>query len=159
MQGTAPCQLVLGVFRSAERADAVRGALRESARRRLIAILALATIKRHPDGRVEVIEARHGTTSPDELPGSLPAMFRLMVGPTDDASTSTRLQAVAAGLEPDSSAIAALFEHRWVDDVRSLLEEAGADAVTDALRTEVSRALASGRDLVLTDRADWRTGG
>jgi hypothetical protein len=149
--------MLLGVFQSAGRADAICSLLRESARQRLIRVISLTQIKRDARGRLELLEVRsvHGTGR--EVAGSLPAIFRMLLGPSDRVSVSARLSSLADALEPDTSAIAALIEHSWVDDVRALMEEAGVEAVTDAVRTEIADAMASGRDLVFTAGAtEWR---
>jgi hypothetical protein len=149
--------MILGVFGSPDGAGAVRGTLRESERRRLIGIVGLALIKRDDEGRLEVLESRRAGDWVDDLPGSFPAILQLMLGPIGDVSSSTRLRGIADALSPGSSAIAALIEHRWVDDIRALMEEAGAETITEALRSEILDALASRRDLVLTaGGADWR---
>src|SRR5262249_52005790 len=146
----APLQVILGVFASPTRADEVRLRLRENERLDLIEIGGLASITRDDDGRLEVLESRTPVVGIEQRAGSLSGILRLLWGPS-------RLQELATALPPGSSAIAALIEHRWVDDVRALMEEAGADTVADVLKSEIAAALAEGRDLVLTaGAADWR---
>jgi uncharacterized membrane protein len=148
--------MILGVFASPDRANVVRRRLRESERLELIGIVSLALIKRDEKGRLEVLEAGHSSSDTRDWSGSFGEILRLMWGPTEDASTSARLHGLASALPPGSSAIAALIEHRWVDDVRALMEEAGSDTVTEALKTEIAAALAEGRDIVVTAGAtDW----
>jgi hypothetical protein len=78
-----------------------------------------------------------------------------MLGTT--AHATARVHGLADSFAPGTSAIAALIEHRWVDDVRALMEEAGEETVAEALRSEIEAALAEGRDLILTaGGADWR---
>ncbi len=135
----------------------MRKALRESARQNVIDIVSLALISRDPDGRLELIETRGTSDWNEQSSGPFPAILRLMFGPSGHASATSRLYGLAESLPPRSSAIAALIEHRWVEDVRALMEEAGSDTVEQVLRSEIGAALAEGRDLVLTaGAADWR---
>jgi hypothetical protein len=153
----APLQIILGVFASPNRASAVRRTLRESERAGVIDVVSLALIKRDLDGSLELLEARASSDWSTARTGSLSGILQLLWGPTHDASSSARLHGLAQALPPGSSAIAALIEHRWVDDVRALMEEAGAKTVTEALKSEIAAALAERRDLVVTaGAADWR---
>jgi uncharacterized membrane protein len=157
MTHEAPLQMILGVFASPTRASAVRQKLRESERLEVISIVSLALIKRDERGRLELLEARTSSDWSERQSGSLYGILRLLWGPTQDASSSLRLHGLAEALPPGSSAIAALIEHRWVDDVRALMEEAGARTVTEVLKSEIAAALAERRDLVVTaGAADWR---
>ena len=149
--------MILGVFASPDRATAVRLRLRESERLKLIGIVSLASIKRDVDGRLELLEARKASNWTHDRSGGFYGILGLMWGPTPDASSSSRLHGLAEALPPGSSAIAALIEHRWVEDVRALMEEAGAETVMEALKAEIADALADGRDIVVTAGAtDWR---
>ena len=147
--------MILGVFTSPDGASAVRGVLRESERRKVIGIVCLALIKRDQEGKLELLESRSDGAWIDDPSGSFTAILRLMLGTTTHATT--RLHGLAGSFAPGTSAIAALVEHRWVEDVRALMEEAGEETVADALRSEIEAALAEGRDLILTaGGADWR---
>jgi hypothetical protein len=154
----APRQLILGVFASADGAGAVRGALRESARREVIGIVSLATVKRDGDGRLELLQARSGPDRDDDHDPLL-AILEVILGRPCDAATCSRLCTLAEALPPRSSALAALIEHRWLDDIRALMEEAGPDAVAAALSAEMTSALGSGRDLLVTAGATGWPGG
>src|SRR5690349_18597786 len=112
--------MILGVFTSPDGASTVRGVLRESERRRVIGIVSLALIKRDDQGKLELLEARSKAPAADDRSGSFDAILRLMLG-----SNSARLHGLADSFAPGTSAIAALIEHRWVEDVRALMEEAG----------------------------------
>jgi uncharacterized membrane protein len=153
----APLQIILGVFASPTRASDVRQTLREAERLDLISIVGMTLVRREEDGRLEFLESRTGC--PQRSGSSLSAILRLMCGSTQQASSSVRLQELAEALPAGSSAIAGLIEHRWVDDVRALMEEAGADVLTQALKSEIAAVLAEGRDFVVTaGAADWRAG-
>jgi uncharacterized membrane protein len=149
--------MILGVFTSSDGASAVRDVLRESERRKVIGIVRLALIKRDQEGKLDLLEARNRGNGLDDPSGSFAAILRLMLGTAGQATSSARLHGLAESFAPGTSAIAALIEHRWVEDVRALMEEAGEETVMEALRTEIEAALAEGRDLILTaGGADWR---
>ena len=65
------------------------------------------------------------------LVGGLAAKF------TDAGFDDTRLKAIGEGLTPGSSAIVAIVEHKWVEQVQQELEEMQADVVTAALAADI----------------------
>jgi hypothetical protein len=156
IEAHAPQQVIFGVFGSSERADAVRRKLKQSERHSVIRVLSLTLIKRDRAGRVEVLEAKHGRAT-QQPTGPFPAILELMLGPTPEASSCSRLRGLASALSPGTSAIAALIEHRWVQDIRAVMEEAGPDTVAEAMKSEIVAALATNKDLVLTaGSAAWQ---
>src|SRR5262249_7182978 len=61
-----------------------------------------------------------------------------------------RLKQLGAGLTPNSSALVAVIEHRWVAEVERQLAQQGADLATQALSDDIARQLKSGEDVVYT---------
>ena len=49
-----------------------------------------------------------------------------------------------------SSAIVAVVEHKWVDDVRAAMEQAAADVVTESVAAELAEQLEAGHDVAYT---------
>ncbi len=54
------------------------------------------------------------------------------------------------GLTPGSSAIVAVVEHRWVAEVEKAMEEAGADAMTQALSADIAEQLEKDHQVAYT---------
>ncbi len=54
---------------------------------------------------------------------------------------------MADALEPDTSAIVAVIEHKWVEELSDELAEAGADVVTAAIAADIAEQLVAGRDV------------
>jgi hypothetical protein len=151
--------MILGVFASPERAKNVRLTLRQSERRRLIGIAGLALIERGHDGRLELLESRRASDWIEEGSGPYVSILRLMCGSSPGDPGCSRLLELADAMPPATSAIAALIEHHWVEDVTALIQEAGEETASATVRSEIGAALAAGRDLVLTaGAADWRAG-
>jgi len=50
-------------------------------------------------------------------------------------------------LKPGSSAIIAIVEHKWVEQVEKEMEEAGADLFTEALGADISEQLEAGHEV------------
>lgn len=155
MSNESPLQLILGVFASADRAIVLRDKLRAAERSGVIGIPYLTAMQRDDDGTLHLVEVG---ADPGQA-GSLAAILHFVCAPGGTPSDRRRLADLAQALPNGSSAIAVLLEHRWVDEVRELIESAETSAVTGVLTTAIAGALDEGRDLVLTaGAADWRTG-
>jgi hypothetical protein len=48
---------------------------------------------------------------------------------------------MGAGLQPGSSALVAVIEHIWLEDVERRLREKGADLATEAVASEIAEQL------------------
>jgi len=114
----------------------------------VIEVLSLTLIKRDGRGRIELLEAKNRGAA--DGAGPFQAILGLMLGSTREASSCSRLHEIARALEPGTSAIAALIEHRWVGDVHAMMEEAGPDTVAEAMKCEIASALATRQDLLVT---------
>ena len=60
-----------------------------------------------------------------------------------------RLERLGEDMPPGSSAIIAVVEHKWVEDVQDALAEAGAD-ITEALGADIASQLEAGHDFAYT---------
>jgi hypothetical protein len=150
----SPAQLILGVFATADRAVAVRDRLRTAERSGVIDIVHVTLLRRDQDGSLSVLQAGEPGGS-----SSLASILRLICGPGPRGPGVRRLSELAGAIPPGSSGIAALIEHRWLDDLRTLLESASAETLTEALKSVIAGALGEGRDLVVTaGAANWHAG-
>src|SRR5262249_38167885 len=68
----------------------------------------------------------------------------------DGGFPDARLKQLGMGLTPNSSALVAVIEHRWVAEVEQQLMQRGADLATQALSDDIARQLKAGEDVVYT---------
>jgi uncharacterized membrane protein len=59
----------------------------------------------------------------------------------DSGFPQERLKTIGDSLKPGTSAIVAVVEHKWVAEVQKAMQEAGADAVTEALSADIAAQL------------------
>jgi hypothetical protein len=75
------------------------------------------------------------------LVGGLAAKLR------DKGFSDERLKRIGENLQPESSAIIAVVEHKWVQTVEEELAEAGADLFTESLGADIAEQLEAGHDV------------
>jgi len=68
----------------------------------------------------------------------------------DTGFSDERLTKLGEGLKPGSSAIIAVVEHRWVEEVEKAMAKAGADLFTEALQADIAEQLESEHDVAYT---------
>ena len=78
------------------------------------------------------------------LIGGIAAKYR------DSGFSDKRLKEIGDALKPGTSAIVAVIEHVWVDEVEAMMAEAGADVMTQALKAEIAAQLDAGRDVEMS---------
>jgi uncharacterized membrane protein len=59
----------------------------------------------------------------------------------DGGFSDERLRRMGESLKPGSSAMIAVVEHRWLQDVEHMLEEEGADLMTDEISADIADEL------------------
>jgi uncharacterized membrane protein len=59
----------------------------------------------------------------------------------DGGFPDERLRQIGDGLQPGSSALVAVIEHVWLEDVQRMLEEKGADVTTEAVDPDIAAEL------------------
>jgi uncharacterized membrane protein len=139
-------------------------------REKLIGIQNAAVIRKDEKGKVRIREtADMGGGKGAALGGVAGAAIGLIAGPAlvvpaavgalvggltaklkDSGFSDERLETLGEGLTPGSSAIVAVIEHKWVDQVQKELEEAGADLVTAQLQADIATQLEAGHEVAYT---------
>ncbi|MCP4359311.1 MAG: DUF1269 domain-containing protein [Chloroflexi bacterium] len=68
----------------------------------------------------------------------------------DSGIPNKRLEKIGEALQPGTSAIVAVIEHKWVAGLEKDLAEAGANVMTEALSADIAQQLAEGKDVAFT---------
>lgn len=165
-----PVQLIVAAFKDEKAADQALKELKVAKRERLIGIQNAAVLRKDEKGKLHIKEtADMGGGKGAALGAVTGAAIGLIAGPLlvvpaavgalvgglaaklrDSGFSDERLKQLGEGLEPGSSAIIAVVEHKWVDQVRKEMEEAGADMFTEALKTDIAEQLEAGHEVAYT---------
>lgn len=68
----------------------------------------------------------------------------------DSGIRDGRLEEIGEALQPGTSAIVALIEHKWVAELQRELEEEAKDVMVQALSADIAEQLAAGKDVAIT---------
>jgi len=165
-----PVQLIVAAFQDERSAAEALRALKQARREKLIGIQNAAVLRKDAKGKLHIQEtADMGGGKGATLGGVAGAAIGLIAGPAllvpaavgalvgglaaklrDSGFSDERLKALGENLKPGSSAIVAVVEHRWVDEVEQAMAEAGADAVTAALGADIAAQLEAGNEVAYT---------
>lgn len=164
----APVQLVVAAFQEESAADQALKELKSAQREKLIDIQDAAVIRRDEKNKLHIKEtADPGGGKGAAAGGAIGAIIGLIGGPAgvavgaaagalvggvtakvvDSGIPDDRLEKIGEGLTPGTSAIVAIIEHTWVEEVEKQLAQTGADVLTETLRNDIAEQLASGKDV------------
>lgn len=166
-----PLQVIVAAFQEEDAADETLNTLKEAKRENLISIDNAAVIKKDEDGKLHIKEtADLGGGKGAGIGALVGGVIGLLAGPLgvaaggalgaavggltaklyDGGFEDDRLREIGTSLQPGTSAIVAVIEHRWVAELeRDLLEE-GADVMAAALSTDIADQLQKGGELSFT---------
>ena len=162
-----PVQIVVAAFQEEKAADEVLRSLKQARWAGLIGIQNAAVLRRDQKNKLHVKELKDwGGGKGAAWGGALGAVVGVLAGPgilvagaagaligglaaklRDSGFSNARLQVIGESLQPGTSAIVAVIEHKWVDDLEQALAEAQADITTMAIATDVAQQLEAGREV------------
>jgi uncharacterized membrane protein len=165
-----PVQLIVAAFQDEKSADEALKMLKQAKREKLIGIVDAAVLRKDAKGKLHIKEtADMGGGKGAALGGVAGAAIGLIAGPAlivpaavgaligglaakarDSGFPQERLKTIGEGLKPGTSAIVAVVEHKWVAEVQKAMQEAGADAVTEALSADIATQLEQGHEAAYT---------
>lgn len=166
---TNPVQLIVAIFSDEDGADRALKELRQAKRERLIGIENAAVIRKGLDGEVRFKEtADMGGGQGAVIGAVVGAVVGIMTGGVglllgaagalvgglaaklhDTGFDDARLRVAGESLQPGSSAIVAVIEHKWVGELAETLTGAGADVLTEDIPADIAALLGG----------DWAPGG
>jgi len=165
-----PIQLIVAAFNDEKTAKEALKALKKAQKEKLIKIENAAVLHKDAKGKLHIKEtADMGGKKGAALGGVAGAAIGLIAGPIllvpaavgalvggltaklrDSGFSDARLQALGEGLKPGSSAIVAVVEHTWVDEVKQALAQAEADVLTASISADISEQLDAGHEVAYT---------
>ena len=165
-----PVQLIVAAFQDEKSADEALKQLKQAKRDKLIGIVDAAVLRKDAKGKLHIKEtADMGGGKGAAIGGVAGAAIGLIAGPallvpvavgaligglaaklSDSGFPQQRLKMIGEGMQPGSSAIVAVVEHKWVAEVQGAMAEAGADAVTEAVSADIAAQLEAGHEVAYT---------
>ncbi len=162
-----PIQLIVAAFKDEKAAKQALNSLKQKQKEKLIKIDNAAVLHKDSKGKLHIMEtADMGGGKGAALGGVAGAAIGLIAGPAllvpaavgalvgglaaklrDTGFSDARLQALGENLKPGSSAIVAVVEHTWVNQVKAAMAEAGADAMTASIGADISQQLEAGNEV------------
>ncbi|MGD8464365.1 MAG: DUF1269 domain-containing protein [Anaerolineae bacterium] len=169
-----PVQVVVAAFQDEGTANEVLRELRLAKWAGLIGIQNAAVIRRDKKDKVHIKELRDwGGGKGAAVGGAIGAVAGALLGPgalltgaagaaigglaaklRDSGFSNDRLNTIGESLTPGSSAIVAVIEHKWVDELEKEMAEAGADVVTATIAADIAGQLQAGREVAFSAIGD-----
>jgi uncharacterized membrane protein len=168
--GDIPVQIVVAAFQDEKSADEALKVLKQAKRERMIGLQDAAVIRKDEKGKLHIKETEDMSTGKGAgigaliggvigliggpggviLGASLMGLVGGLVASKDSGIKDERLEKLGDGLQPGTSAIVAIVEHKWVDEVRKELEEQAKDIFTEELSADIATQLEEGKEVAFT---------
>lgn len=164
-----PVQLVIAAFKDEKAADEALKELKRAKWAGLIGIQDAAVIRRDKKNKLHVKETGDWGGGKGAVVGGLVGgAIGLLAGPIgligvagavigglsaklrDSGFSNERLQKIGEALPPETSAIIAVIEHKWVAEMEKEMQEAGADVITQEISADIATQLEEGREVSYT---------
>lgn len=162
-----PVELVIAVFSDEDGASRAFNQLKEAKKNNLIDIKDSAVLRRDESNKLHITETgdmsgRKGAAIGGIIGatvGLIAAPAVLVAGATgalaggllaklrDSGFPNERLRAIGDSLKPGTSALVAVFEHKWVTQVEQELKKYTADVMTEAIKSDIAEQLEAGKDV------------
>lgn len=159
-----PVQLIVAAFQTETGAKEALAHLKEAKKDDLIKILNAAVITMNQNGKVKIHETgdtsgKKGAVIGGALGIIVPGIGNVVGGVVgaaigglaakmrDSGFNNDRLAVIGQGLKPGTSAIVAVVEHIWVDQVEAAMQEEGANVVTQAISDDIQETLTKGNEV------------
>jgi len=166
-----PMQIIVAAFQDEDEADQALKTLKEAKKEKLISIDNAAVIRKDEEGKLHIKEtADMGGGKGAGIGTLVGGAIGLIGGPVgvvaggalgavvggltaklyDGGFKDDRLRQIGTSLQPGTSAIVAVIEHRWVAELERELAEEGADVTTAALAADIAEQLQEGGEVSYT---------
>ncbi len=164
-----PIQGIVAAFQDEKAADEALYELKEAKWAGLIGIQNAAVLRRDEKNKLHIKETGDWGGGKGAVAGAvLGGFIGLLAGPVgwlgvtgavigglaaklrDSGFSDERLKQLGGSLQPGTSAIVAVIEHKWVAELEKEMAEAGADVMTQELSADIAQQLESGREVAYT---------
>lgn len=166
-----PVQLIVAAFNEEKAAKQALRQLKIAKWTGLIGIKDAAVIRRDKRNKIHINDVRDVAGGQGAVAGGIFGVgIALLTGGTgillsgavgslvggltaraiDMGLPNDRLKQLGDSLKPQTSAIVAIIEHKWVADLEKELQKQGANVMVEALKADISEQLEAGKDVAYT---------
>ncbi len=166
-----PVQLIVAAFNDEKAANQALWQLKVAKWSGLIGIKDAAVIRRDKKDKIHINDVRDVAGGRGAVAGGIFGVgIALLTGGTgillsgavgalvggltakaiDMGLPNDRLKQLGDSLKPETSAIVAIIEHKWVADLEKELKKQGANVMVEALKADISEQLEAGKDVAYT---------
>ncbi len=164
---STPIELIVAAFQTEDGAENALKELKQAKKEHLIKIDNAAVIRKDAKGKVHIKETKDmGGGKGAAIGGVVGAAIGVLTGGvglavvgagalvgglaaklSDGGFKDSRLKEIGDSLTPQSSAIVAVIEHKWVDELEREMEEAGAQVLTETISADIAAQLEAGGEV------------
>jgi uncharacterized membrane protein len=164
-----PVQVVVAAFKEIDAADNALFELKQAKWAGLIGIQNAAVLRMNHKGKLKIRETGDWGGGKGAAAGAvIGGTIGLLTGPIgwlgltgavigglaaklrDSGFSDERLKQLGEALQPGTSAIVAVIEHKWVKEMAKQMAEAGADVMTEEIGADIAAQLEAGREVAYT---------
>jgi uncharacterized membrane protein len=164
-----PVQVVVAAFQEEKAADQALFEIKQAKWAGVIGIQNAAVLRMDQKGKLHIKETGDWGGGKGAVAGAIiGGTIGLLTGPIgwlgltgavigglaaklrDSGFSDARLKKLGEALQPGTSAIVAVIEHKWVDELEKQMQEAGADVMTEEIGADVAAQLEAGREVAYT---------
>ena len=165
----APVQIVVAAFKEERAADQALFELKQAKWAGVIGIQNAAVLRMDQKGKLHIKETGDWGGGKGAVAGAvIGGTIGLLTGPIgwlgltgavigglaaklrDSGFSDARLNPLGSALQPGTSALVAVIEHKWVAELEKQMQEAGADVMTEEISADIAAQLEAGREVAYT---------
>ncbi|NMF84899.1 DUF1269 domain-containing protein [Nodosilinea sp. P-1105] len=163
-----PIQIIVAAFNNPDQATTVMADLKQGKKVGLIGIIDAAVVVKDSNGKLKITDAKRRTRKGLVTGGVVGGLIGLVIAPPVTAIAAgggvigalvgklkgaplrAEMKDLGSVLQPNTSAIIAVIEHTWVEQVEAVLAEAGAQLIRDAIKADIAEQLETGGNVLYT---------
>ncbi|GIK74738.1 MAG: membrane protein [Chloroflexota bacterium] len=162
-----PVQVLVAAFNDPNRAAEIMAELKQGKKEGLIGIIDAAVVVKDAEGKLKVKDAKRRSRKGLITGGIVGGVLGLLAGPVGwmavgggaigalagkaaGSGLKATMEEIGAALTPNSSAIVAVVEHKWVGILESMLAAEGARLAMDAIKEDIATQLNAGGSVLFT---------
>ena len=163
----APVEVIVAAFNDPNHAAEVMAELKQGKKEGLIGIIDAAVVVKDAEGKLKVKDAKRRSRKGLITGGIVGGVLGLLAGPVGwmavggsaigalagkaaGSGLKATMEELGSALTPNSSAIVAVVEHKWVGILQSMLAAEGARIAMDAIKEDIATQLNAGGNVLFT---------
>lgn len=165
-----PVQVIVAAFNSPDGAGKVMNDLKQGKKEGLIGIEDAAVVVKDANGKLKITDSKHRGTKGMITGGVVGGIIGLLAGPVGwlavgggvlgalagkaaGSPMKAEMKDIGSALTPNTSAIVAIIDHKWVAQLEAQLAAEGAKVVRDEMKADIAKQLGDGGNVMYTAAA------